>query len=387
MCLIRGTALPRQTHRGGFQPPCCPNPQCRFHLHPRRWRFAKRGFRPARRGRSVVQEYYCTHCGRRFSATSFRTDYWLRRPELLLPIARLISEGAGLRQIARALGTSHTTVARQVARLGRHCLLFHGRLVRRRLLTEPLVIDGFESFEFSQYFPFHANLAVGARSWLLYHFTDSPLRRKGAMTPFQKQRRAELERLFGRPDPQAVERGVAELLRPLLSRVPPGSRLCLHSDDHPAYHRALRRLKRQSAAARERVPIQCQVTSSKERRTTSNPLFPVNLADLLLRHSNANHRRETIAFSKRRQAAIERLAVFCVWRNYVKRRREKGRRESAGMWLGLVERMLDWREILRRRLFPGPEDLPGPWADYYWRRVPTVALGSRQTRHVCRYAF
>jgi hypothetical protein len=38
--------------------------------------------------------------------------------------------------------------------------------------------------------------------------------------------------------------------------------------------------------------------------TAQNPLFPVNLADLLLRHSSANHKRETIAFSKRRQGAM-----------------------------------------------------------------------------------
>ena len=120
-----------------------------------------------------------------------------------------------------------------------------------------------------------------------------------------------------------------------------------------------------------------KVTSSTERRTTSNPLFPVNLADLLLRHSGANHHRETIAFSKRRQAAIERLALFTVWRNYVKRRREKGGRESAAMWVGLTDRLLGWREILRRRLFPKQAEMPEPWGDYYWRRVPTLVRWSR----------
>ena len=40
-------------------------------------------------------------------------------------------------------------------------------------------------------FPFHANLAVGADSWALYHFTDSPPRRKGSMTARQKRREKE----------------------------------------------------------------------------------------------------------------------------------------------------------------------------------------------------
>jgi hypothetical protein len=129
------------------------------------------------------------------------------------------------------------------------------------------------------------------------------------------------------------------------------------------------------------------VTSSLERRTRSNPLFPVNLADLLIRHASANHRRETIAFSKRRQGALERLAVFTVWRNCIKRRQENGPRESAAVGLGYLKRLLNWRDVLRRRRFPRRVDLPQPWKDYYWRRIKTAALGSHQTTHSLRYAF
>ncbi len=123
------------------------------------------------------------------------------------------------------------------------------------------------------------------------------------------------------------------------------------------------------------------------RRTQRNPLFPVNLADLLLRHGSANHRRETIAFSKQRQAAMERMAIFTVWRNCIKRRRENGPRESAAMRVGVLDRLLSWRQVLRRRLFPGHADLPEAWADYYWRRVKTAIYGERQSEHTCRYAF
>jgi hypothetical protein len=41
------------------------------------------------------------------------------------------------------------------------------------------------------------------------------------------------------------------------------------------------------------------------------------LADLLLRHSTANPKRETIAFSKRRQGALYRVAIWVVCRNYI----------------------------------------------------------------------
>jgi hypothetical protein len=129
------------------------------------------------------------------------------------------------------------------------------------------------------------------------------------------------------------------------------------------------------------------VTSSKERRTTSNPLFPVNLADLLLRHSQANHRRETIAFSKRRQGAINRASLFLFWRNYVKRRREKDRRETAAMRSGWSDRALRWRDLLEDRRFVRSEDLPTSWVPFYWHDVKTSVFGDRQATHRLKYAF
>ena len=311
----------------------------------------------------------------------------MRRRDLLPKVASLVCEGAGLRQIARVLGTTHPTVARMVARLGRHCLLFHTHTLGDHRIPHPLVVDGFETFEYSQFFPFHINLAVGSHSWFIYHFTDSPLRRKGTMTPFQKNRRAELEAAYGRPDPKAVEQGMIELLTPLLDRIdlsPKGPPFELHSDDHPAYRRALRRMRREHPELRF---LRHVVTSSKVRRTKSNPLFPVNLAELLIRHGNANHRRETIAFSKRRQAALERMGVFTVWRNYIKYQTENGPRHTAAMVAGVIDRVLNWTAILRRRLFPARIALPPPWRRIYAREVSTVVYGERQARHACRYAF
>ena len=344
-------------HRqGGFQPPHCPNPRCAFHRPNPHWRFAPRGSFVRHSDLHRFRAFRCCHCGRNFSPRSFSSSCGLRLRHLLIPIAAWLPEGPGLRQIGRVLGTSHTTVARYATRLGHHCRLFQHAHLQNASLAEPLVIDGFESFARSQFFPFHANLAVGADSWMIYHFTYSPLRRKGAMTPYQKLRRAELELRLGRPDPKAVELGIVELLRPLLKLLPTDT-LLLHSDDHPAYPRALRRL-------RTLVPncprIDHCITPSTVRRTQSNPLFPVNLADLLLRHGSANHRRETIAFSKCPRAAFERLAVFVVWRNFIKRRREKESwpTPTAAMRAGVIDRPLRWRQVLRRRLFPDHADPP-----------------------------
>jgi len=379
--------LPRESARrqGGFQPPHCPHPSCAFHRRHPHWRFVRNGHHVRKRDGKRIQDFRCSSCGRRFCASTFTLKYWLRRPELLAPIATLVTEGAAFRQAARVLGISPNTVARHVARLGRHCLLLHHALLRNHQVTEPLVFDGFETFEHSQFFPFHVNLGVGAESWFVYHFTHSPLRRKGRMTKGQKRKRAELEKRFGRPDPKAVEHGAYSLLGHLLPKAAHPS-VTLHSDDHPAYRRALRRLRHENP---QLPSVLHKITSSKARRTQDNPLFPVNLADLLLRHGSANHRRETIAFSKRCQSAMERVALFTVWRNYVKKRREKESwpAQTAAMRAGVLDHALIWREILKRRLFPASSALPKVWKDYYWKRVRTLVLGNRQSGHDLKYAF
>ncbi|MEZ4281638.1 MAG: hypothetical protein R3F21_18705 [Myxococcota bacterium] len=119
----------------------------------------------------------------------------------------------------------------------------------------------------------------------------------------------------------------------------------LRSDEHQAYPRALSRLP-------DRTFFHAR-TSSKAARTTSNPLFAANLSDLLIRHSSANHKRETIAFSKRRQSALYRLAIWTVWRNYMKDRSENRPRGTPAQALGITTGPLGLREILARRLFPG----------------------------------
>ncbi len=280
----------------------------------------------------------------------------------------------GNRQIARALACSPSTVAHQVARLGRHCLLLQaGELARIDRLHE-IAIDGFETFEWSQYFPFHHNVAVEVASgYFLYH-TDSPLRRKGRMTAEQKARRLELEARLGKAHPAAVEIGVRELLVGILSKQ---CSVTIRSDDHAAYPRAIASLS---------CDIMHRITSSKERRDERNPLWEVNLLDLVIRHSTAAHKRETIAWAKRRQASIEKLVIFQVWRNYLKRRREKGSLVTSAMLLGLAHRPWHVRDLLAGRLFCEKVRLSDRWRDYYRRRIRTTALVVNRT-HELSYAF
>jgi hypothetical protein len=300
--------------------------------------------------------------------------YWQKRPKLLEPIFSMVVGCMANRQIARALRCAPSTVAHHISRLGRHSLLFQTTELERIGDLGEIVIDGFESFEYSQYHPFHHNIAVEVETGYLLSHTDSPLRRKGRMTAHQKRRRAEIERALGRPDPKAVEAGVHELLEVL---APKTETLLIRSDDHPAYPRAMRRL---------RCRVRHIVTSSKERRDNRNPLWEVNLADLMIRHSTAAHKRETIAWAKRRQASAEKLSIFQLWRNYVKRRWEKGPPVSSAMGKGLADRLLQIKDVLKKRYFREHVKLPVVWSRYYDRAVATPALGVNRM-HTLSYAY
>ena len=354
-------------------PPFCPNPRCDSHGGTQSWRYKKKGFYSRSRGPRRVQRYVCQHCRRNFSAQTFSPTYWLKRTDLLQPLFFRLLGCSGLRQIAREFGVAHTTLQRQTERLGRHCLLLHEALRPRGTPREPLVLDGFRSFECGQYWPFDLNLLVGA-SHYVYGFNDAELRRSGTMTPPQRRKRTQLERCFGRPDPQATRRAVTELVARI---VPPGGTAHIDSDEHAAYVQALRSLRNRE--------IQHRSTSSRARRDAHNPLFPVNLADLLLRHCGANHKRETIAFSKRRQGALYRAAIWMVWRNYVKSRSEQRRDSPPAVALGLTDRAYTVRELLRVRRFPWRQGLSGWLARCYFGHIPTRRLAHCRA-HQLRYA-
>ena len=359
----------------GWVPPHCPNPNCTyFNALSQCWPYKRKGFYVRRSHPQRIQRYTCLGCQRHFSTQTFSTSYWQKRPELIARIVMMVVGCMGNRQMARALSCSPATVGHHVSRLGRHCLLLQARELQRIGVLDEIAIDGFESFEWSQYFPFHHNVAVHVASGYFLGHTDSPLRRKGRMRVRQKARRAQLEQVFGKAPRGAVEDGMRELL--LMVASAPSSAV-IRSDDHRAYPRAIRALGR---------TVIHRVTSSRRRRDERNPLWEINLLDLMIRHSTAAHKRETIAWAKRRQASIEKLTIFQAWRNYMKRRWEKGARVTSAMLLGLAHRPWRTRDLLAERLFFDGVALSPRWESYYRREVRTSPLKTNRT-HNLRYGF
>ena len=125
--------------------------------------------------------------------------------------------GMANRQIARDLKVNPGTIDRVLSRMGRHCLLFHIKNLKKSCPPTEIVVDGFVTFEQSQYFPFHHHNAVEKDTDFFIYFTDSEVRRSGSMTPEQKKRRYDLEVLYGKPDSQAVRKDMTHLLQVTLN--------------------------------------------------------------------------------------------------------------------------------------------------------------------------
>src|SRR5262245_27648923 len=152
-------------------PPFCPNRDCHFHRNDRHlWRFVRTGFYARRIAPYRIQRWRCVACRRNFGAQTFRLTYWLHRPELLVPMFWRLNGCSGFRQLAREPNASPSTIASLSDRLGRHCLLFHELHRPRGPLAEPMALDSFVSFEYSQYYPTSWHVAVGQRSHYFYGF-------------------------------------------------------------------------------------------------------------------------------------------------------------------------------------------------------------------------
>jgi hypothetical protein len=375
---------------GNFQPSFCPWRECPEHLRRRPgYRFLRHGFYSTQRRRRIPR-FRCRCCKRTFSRQTFSVSYYRKRPELLRPVAAGLVAGSALRQIARSVDAAPNTVACISARLGRHALLLHARCLEqlRGRLDEPVVLDHLESFEFTQDYPFGVATAVGARSWFLYGLDPAPHGRAG------RQSAAQRRRLHSRPRRQThgryagSTRRVLDLLLRLLGTDTP---LRLRTDAHTDYRRVIR-----DHAERHRIqsrhypnPPRGGKGAKRSPRAVARDraMFPVDLLHKILRHTLAHHRRETIAFPRRINAAMERLFLTAVWRNLVKKRSER-RPEAAtpATRVGLTEARWDWKRVLSRRLFYDRVELPEPWPLLY-RRGWTTPLLVNNARHDLRRAF
>ena len=279
-------------------------------------------------------------------------------------------------------------MTRQSARLGRHALLFNATaLLELGAIDEPLVMDHFESFVGTQDYPIGVATVVGDRSWFIYALDPAPHARTGKRSPAQEAKRK------ARP-PQPKRGGytgsTTRVLGALLHFFPQNRPLNVVTDGHEAYVRAIARPRFRYRFRHAVYPNPKRGPKgsprSKQTRLRDAAMFANDLLHSLLRHSEAHHRRETIAFGRRTNAIMERLFLAAVWRNFVKSISERRpTKTTPAMRLGLAAEPWSWPRVLARRLFPDRIRVPKSWLEVYRREWTTPGVGN--TRHELALAY
>ena len=388
----RTTAI-ENTPPDRFKPRFCPNRRCRCHADGgKRFRWIKRGSFKRQCDRRTVPKFQCQACGKLFSQQSFATTYYMKRPKLLRAVAAGLVAGSAARQIARSCGCSHTTVVRISNRLGRHAMLLMSLALEHvDAIRETVAFDHFETFQYCQVMQLGIGTPVGASSWFTYDLHPVPHRRGGTMTAAGKAKLAEQMRRWGGIPTASYRTSTGSMIGRLLAKLPRDARLDLVSDDHPAYRPAVR-----DACHGRRFTHRTYPNPKRGKNETSLPgqararnvaMFAVDQLHRLLRHSDASHKRETIAFGRRANAIMLRCFLFISWKNFIKDRSERRPTNSTpAMRLGLTQERWNWATALSQRLFPGRLEVPRGWMRLYRQHMLTPAVGVNRT-HALSNAF
>jgi hypothetical protein len=368
-----------------FYPPFCPWRDCEQHGLPEssRPRFHRHGDYRKPSTSERVPRFRCCKCKHTCSRQTFSCTYYLKRPDLGPPIAAALEAGSAHRQIARSLRCAPSTVTHRAARLGRHALLLLQHALKSGPpLDEPLVVDHFETFAFSQDFPFGVATTVGAHSWFIYGLDSAPHEPGG---PSRRRSRAEP------PDRRGGYRAsFSRVLDVVLPLTRPSASLSLITDGHDSYVDAIECHEERSRIRHHRFPNPKGRSKSAPRtpemRRRDAAMFPVDLLHAVLRHTCAHHRRETIAFGRRLNALMERLFLTAVWRNFVKLRSERKPRPpvTPAMKRGVAKAPWSWDKVLAQRLFATRTKLPAAWQEIYDRLWITPAAGRNRSHNLLR---
>ena len=362
-----------------FLPPFCPWPTCPAHRARGRG-FHRFGSYRTKTSPRRIPRFRCLDCKHTCSRQTFSTTYYLKRPELLVPVASGLAACSCHRQIARSSHCAKTSVTRLAERLGRHAILFHARCrAQVPALTEPVVHDHFEVFVGRQDHALGVGTAVGATSRFVYDLDPAPHRGPGRR-PDRKPDDGTAPRVS-----HAYVASIRRSMRGLIGRLGASDRLVLRVDGRLDYQIALR-----DEALQARVAL--EVFPNPERGPKGTPrsaeavrrdwaMFPVDQLHQMLRHSCSDHKRETIAFGRRLESILGRAHLMAIWKNLIKARSErKPDRSTPAMRLGLSATPWRFERILARRLFPARE-AASETALRIYRKLWTRSLPPLNRRH------
>lgn len=322
-----------------FRPPRCPNQNCSTHADPAAPRFVRWGYFQARCRERREQRFRCVACRKTFSRQTFRHDYRDRRPDCNDRLFELLTSGVGLRQAARLVKVAATTAQKKMRKLSRTCELLHQNLSTSLPQDRVYLMDEEESYENASIRPLTVPILMESKTWFVVATDVGSIRRLAPAGTARRRRQHRDEQKHGKRADESRE-CVGRVLEELQRRNP--GKVQLLTDQKPSY-----------------ATLACEVlgadvthstTAGSAPRTTHNPLFPINSMIAMSRDGCGRLRRNSWLVSKLAKWLRGQLAIFTVFRNYVRRRFNKDEpHETPAFLLGLLPRQLQPFEVVRWR--------------------------------------
>lgn len=331
-----------------FQPPCCPREACPSRTSATPFTWIRKG--SFRRGcdQRVVPRFRCRACGRTFSLQTFRFERGLRRPELTQPIFDAFVAKTTMRQCARTLPCSRSTVESRLRRLARHARAVHAVVLERAKarggLPGDFQLDELETFEGSRRLqPVTMPVLIELHKRFVVHVAVGTLPARGRLSSRDAKRKLELEQRDG-PRTSESRAVVTECFQALQSVVPAGKHHVISTDKKSSYAKILRELFP--------PPFTHARHSSKRARSKDNPLFPINHTLAMMRDGMSRLVRRTWAATKKRERLAAHAWIWAAYRNYVRPLTNRARGTTSALALGVVAEMFERARFLRWNPLP-----------------------------------
>ncbi len=371
-------------------PPFCPNTECEHHLIPQAADWWQQAGEYDTVAFGSVRRYQCLSCRKTFSIQTFRLDYYAKKVVDYDSIHHAHFASMSIRGMSRYFSLSCGTILNRLDRLGRQSLGMQSLLRLCLPRTEDVCIDGFQSFDLSQYHPNNYTIPITRGSLFALGSTHASLRRAGRMTEAQQAKRAQIDAVHSY-EKNAIERSFRQLLDQLSREYRRNGRqtLVIITDEHKSYARAIHKHPLFTQQSQE---FQCvhHTINSKLPRSYDNPLFASNYIDREIRKDQAAHRRDTACHCRNVANGVLRMWSYLCRHNYWKKCSIKAPiiddRSHAEM-AGIPREYIDYckKGVYEYRLFLSRLKLFTWEVDAWLKSIPTP--GKQHAEYVMRFAY
>jgi len=332
-----------------FRPAKCPAPACPSHTSVP-FEYQRKGCFDRKVDLRIVQRFRCKVCRKGFSSQTFRVDYRLHKPWLPLAVFQALVSKTTLRQTSRNLGSKLDTIAHHLRLIATHSIEIHQRFLERHAGSGgwnvgAFQLDELETFERDRrLFPITVPVLIHRDTRYVVHADTGTLPARGRLSVVDRCRKNAYEALFGKRLNQskaAVTRCFSVLSRCLA----PSASIHVQTDEKSAYPVILRQVFG--------AGYQHQWVNSRAKRNRGNLLFPINNVSAQARDNLSRLVRRNWGHSKMESRLKLHLAVWMLYRNYVRERSHFHRNVSSAQSAGVVRRRMTARELLQwRRILP-----------------------------------